>query len=243
MALDVAAAYEQTHEHLTALVRGLDDIALATPVPATPDWSVRDVIAHLAGVARDTVRGDASDLYGAVVDRSSLPSLDARTSDQVAARKETPIEALLAEWAQEVALVMPILRGDEASPIPAPFADRMLVTDAATHAQDVRGALAMAGDRDSLGVSVAFSSYAGGLHLRLAGSGIPALRIAYGGKERVLGDGEPGTTVRAERYELYRAMAGRRSRAQILAYDWDGDPEPYVPLIPAYGERADDLEE
>ena len=92
-------------------------------------------------------------------------------------------------------------------------------------------------------MSVAFSSYAGGLHLRLAGSGLPALRIAYGAKERVLGDGEPAATVAAERFELYRAMGGRRSRAQILAYDWSGDPEPYLPLIPAYGERADDLEE
>jgi hypothetical protein len=119
----------------------------------------------------------------------------------------------------------------------------MLVTDVASHAQDVRGALRTPGDRDSLGVSVAFTSYAGGLHLRLAGSGIPALRIAYGAKERVLGDGEPVTTVTAERWELYRAMGGRRSRRQILAYDWKGDPEPYLPLIPAYGERTDDLEE
>ena len=205
MPLDVATAYEQTHQHLVALVRGLDGPALATPVPATPDWSVRDVIAHLSGVARDTVRGEAWEVYGAVVDRSSMPSLDARTSEQVAAGRETPFEALLDEWATEVEMVLPVLRGDEASPIPAPFADRMLVTDAATHAQDVRGALAMPGDRDSLGVSVAFASYAGGLHLRLAGSGIPALRIAYGAKERILGDGEPGATVTADRYELYPA--------------------------------------
>jgi hypothetical protein len=28
------------------------------------------------------------------------------------------------------------------------------------------------------------------------------------------------------------------SRDQILPIDWDGDPSPYLPLIPAYGERS-----
>jgi hypothetical protein len=42
---------------------------------------------------------------------------------------------------------------------------------------------------------------------------------------------------------MFRALAGRRSRDQILAMAWDGDPEPYLPMIPAYGERLDRLVE
>jgi hypothetical protein len=154
-----------------------------------------------------------------------------------------PIEAVLEEWATQAALLLPILTGERPPAVAAPFADRMVVTDLATHAQDVRGALGRIGDRDSLGVSAAFSSYAGGLHLRLAALGVPALRLHYGEKERVVGDGEPVATVTAERFELYRALAGRRSRRQILRYEWTGDPGPYLPIIPAYGERADDLVE
>jgi uncharacterized protein (TIGR03083 family) len=243
MPLDLAVAYAQTHRSLTALVRELDRSALATQVPATPDWSVRDVVAHVTGVALDAVRGEGWEVYGVIVDRSALGRLDERTAEQVDARRDVPFDAVLDEWAGLVAELAPVLRGERLGPARAPFADRMLATDLATHAQDVRGALAMPGDRDSMGVSAAFSSYAGGLHLRLSGSGLPALRIVYGEKDRVLGDGEPGAAVAADRFELYRAMAGRRSRRQILAYTWTGDPEPYVPMIPAYGERLTDLVE
>jgi uncharacterized protein (TIGR03083 family) len=241
--LDLARAYEETHDRLAALVRELNPEALATPVPATPAWSVRDVVAHLTGVAADCVSGDGWEVYGAVVQRSVLAALDARTATQVEDRRTVPIDEVLDEWATQTALLLPVLSGEQPPAVAAPFADRMVVTDVATHAQDVRGALGRPGDRDSLGVGAAFSSYAGGLHLRLSSSGIPALRLRYGDKERVAGDGEPAATVAAERFELYRALAGRRSRNQILAFDWSGDPEPYLPIIPAYGERADDLVE
>jgi hypothetical protein len=48
-------------------------------------------------------------------------------------------------------------------------------------------------------------------------------------------------TLSGERYELLRSLTGRRSRRQIEALDWEGDREPYVGMIPAYGEREDDI--
>ena len=79
--------------------------------------------------------------------------------------------------------------------------------------------------------------------MKLAAAGLPPLRLRYGGKERIIGDGEPAAIVSADRYELVRALSGRRSRDQILAYEWEGDPWPYVDLIPAYGPRTDALVE
>jgi uncharacterized protein (TIGR03083 family) len=241
--LDLERAYEETHASLVALVRDLDEDALAVPVPATPAWSVRDVIAHLAGVAGDCVTGDGWEVYGAVVERSALEALDARTASQVETRRDVSFDSVLEEWAGLTAQLLPVLSGARPPAVAAPFADRMVATDLATHAQDVRGALDRPGDRESLGVSAAFSSYAGGLHLRLSGSGVPALRLRYGGKERVVGDGDPAATVSADRFELYRALAGRRSTRQILAFEWSGDPGPYLALIPAYGVRDEDLVE
>jgi len=58
-----------------------------------------------------------------------------------------------------------------------------------------------------------------------------------------VGEGALGATLTASRWELLRVVAGRRSRAQIAVLDWIGDPEPYLALLPAYGERTDDLVE
>ena len=58
-----------------------------------------------------------------------------------------------------------------------------------------------------------------------------------------LGAGDPGATVRASRFEVLRAMGGRRSADQVLAYGWDGDPTPYVALMSSYASRAEPLVE
>ncbi|MFC6343765.1 maleylpyruvate isomerase N-terminal domain-containing protein [Nocardioides hankookensis] len=41
--------YRANVDAVSHLVGDLDDAALATTVPASPDWTVHDVIAHLAG--------------------------------------------------------------------------------------------------------------------------------------------------------------------------------------------------
>jgi hypothetical protein len=87
------------------------------------------------------------------------------------------------------------------------------------------------------------AGYCFGVDYRLRALGLPALELRYDGKERTLGEGPPAASVTAERWELLRVLAGRRSRDQIAALDWSGDPAPYLPLLPAYGERADALVE
>lgn len=65
----------------------------------------------------------------------------------------------------------------------------------------------------------------------------------FGEKSDVAGDGEPGATVKTNRFEFFRAMSGRRSPDQIRAYEWDGDPEPYIPFFYPYGIREEALVE
>jgi hypothetical protein len=45
---------------------------------------------------------------------------------------------------------------------------------------------------------------------------------------RRLGDGVPQATVTAPKFELFRALSGRRSLDQIQAFSWDGDAKPYL---------------
>jgi uncharacterized protein (TIGR03083 family) len=54
---DWAQLYRDHAAAVSALALGLSDDELATTVPATPAWTVRDVIAHLAGSASDVVTG------------------------------------------------------------------------------------------------------------------------------------------------------------------------------------------
>jgi hypothetical protein len=45
----------------------------------------------------------------------------------------------------------------------------------------------------------------------------------------------------APAFELERALSGRRSRAQIAAFQWEGNAGPYQPLIPHMGPSKFDI--
>lgn len=57
MSFDFRAIYRSHRERLTALVVSLDDDVLASTVPATPLWTVKDAFAHVTGVASDYTTG------------------------------------------------------------------------------------------------------------------------------------------------------------------------------------------
>lgn len=54
---DWAAVYGECVDATVALAQSLSTEQLGATVPATPQWSVRDVLGHAAGVAGDTVAG------------------------------------------------------------------------------------------------------------------------------------------------------------------------------------------
>lgn len=115
--------------------------------------------------------------------------------------------------------------------------DIVVVIDLRVHADDVAGALGLAQHAGGPSAGIALAGYCFGVDYRIGSLGLPALSVRDGSRERVLGEGPPAATVRGDRWELLRAFAGRRSRSQIRAMDWLGDPDPYLALIPAYGER------
>jgi uncharacterized protein (TIGR03083 family) len=235
--------YVETQERLLAAAAAADP---ATRVPACPDWTVHDVVAHVAGLASDVVNGAMPmfDLLEQWRDDTVADVRDAMTAKQVAARADETVAGIGADWRAVTPALRALMRGETPAGegVPA-FIDMILVTDLTVHEQDVRDALELPAVRDAAGVGIGLATYGFGVGYRITALGLPALRLSYDGKERVLGDGEPGATVTAEKWELFRAFAGRRSRAQIAAYDWTGDAGPYLGLIPAYGERVDDLVE
>ena len=84
---DLSVVYGETRERVTRLVLSLAEEELVRKVPACTEWSVRDLVAHLTGVAADWMSG-AVDGYGT----------EAWTSVQVASRAGNSLEQILEEW-------------------------------------------------------------------------------------------------------------------------------------------------
>jgi uncharacterized protein (TIGR03083 family) len=223
---DYGLLYAATRERVTTMVRELDDAALRTPVRACPGWTVHDVVAHFAGAVTDALAGRLEGVGG-----------DAWTAAQVEARRDVPVADMLDEWAGASPQFEDALRA-----IGPPLAGTA-VSDAFQHEQDIRGTLDLQGGRDLDLMLASIESYATGLGPRLQQRGLAPLRLEAGAHEFMAGDGEPGATVIAEPFELTRALGGRRTVEEVRRLHWDGDAEPYVPLVSAYGVPATSLGE
>jgi uncharacterized protein (TIGR03083 family) len=241
--MDVTDAYAEVQDRFVTAVTadGVDD---QTPVPACPGWSVHDVLAHHVGVVSGLGSGDLlgftrfPDLLEQWRDPEVAAQRDAMTARQVQLRRGRPVDELVEEWRSAVDVVFPMMRGETPFPVnTAAFASAVLINDVVVHEGDVRAALGLPRAPDSVALSMALRGYAFSLGLRIASVGLAPLVLAYAGKELALGgDGTRGARVTADRHDLVRAMAGRRTEEQIRSLSWDGDPTPYLPVLSEYGQ-------
>jgi uncharacterized protein (TIGR03083 family) len=118
---DWGTLYRDHVDAVAALARSLSDDELATTVPASPAWTVRDVLGHLAGVADDSLTGRTDGAPG--------PEWTGR---QVAERAALPVSDVVAELESHVDAMAAAADGAER---PA------MVWDIATHHADLHEAL------------------------------------------------------------------------------------------------------
>ena len=95
---DYAAASASLRARVADLVTTATPAQLAAHPPATPDWTVHDVLAHLVGVT--------GDILGGVVDGIGT---DPWTQAQVDARRDRSVAELLAEWTENAPQVEPMI--------------------------------------------------------------------------------------------------------------------------------------
>ena len=233
---DLSLLYRDTQARLAALIAGLDATALGTPVPACPGWSVQDVVAHELAITEDALAG-----------RLTGPPDDEETAAQVARFRGHDIGDMLATWAQTT---------PPFSDVVGAFGIWPAVIDLASHEQDIRGALGRPGERDSKVVRVC-----AGAVLSVLAPPVP-VRITVEDAEFRAGPGEgaefqagpgEGAEFRAgpgegaelglvtTRFEALRWRMGRRSRAQMAAFDWSGDPAPVLDHLVVFGPSATDI--
>jgi uncharacterized protein (TIGR03083 family) len=185
----------------------VQDVA-ATRIPACPDWTVHDVVAHLGGVADDVLAGNVAD--------AGRPTW---TAAQVQARHDVALEVLLDRWVAATTRMGPAAAGPAAT---------QMTMDALTHELDLRQALAAPLPDVDLTPALEWlvARFDGVLRRRQ----LPCLRIV------ATGPGEPGkwllpgTTadegaardpqvaqLAGSQVDLLRSLTGRRTREQVLA--------------------------
>lgn len=213
----LADLYAEGRDRFIDVVSGLDDVVAATLVPTCPAWSVKDAVAHVTGICADILAG-----------RLDGVATDAWTAAQVDARRGIAIAGVIAEWQETGPQVDAIIDGFGP-------AGEQLLTDLTTHEYDVRYALGRPGRRDlpvfELAVDFTLTHLADRL---VADSGSAPIEVRSAGRIwKVGGDGEPGTTLTAEPFDILRMVTGRRSTAQVKAMDWSADPSPWLPAFEA----------
>jgi len=177
------------------VVRGLDDDAVVAPVPTCPGWSVHDLLAHLAGSSTDVVRGET--------EGAATPPWTAR---QVAERRRSPTDALLAEWSANVETVAATC--ERPTPNPA--------WDVTVHLDDLREALGLPpaprteGWGEVLGAALGFLERRAGVTVSIGEDGP-----------------DPGSTTWhvATAYGLWRGLFSRRGRGSLEREVLRGDVE------------------
>jgi uncharacterized protein (TIGR03083 family) len=221
----LVAAHRDGRERIIALLRDVDPADADRPVPACPGWRVRDVAAHLAGIADDVLHG-----------RTEGVATDPWTARQVDARRHRSLADTLDEWSGTGPAFEALL-----ARLPEP-PDRVII-DQWSHEQDLRGALGRPGAGASASALLTRGLLADSLGPRLVEAGAPTLRLVTEDDDRVFGPGEPAATLTVTWFELARALLGRRSRAQWRSFAWLGDPEPFVEVLPIFGPAEADLVE
>lgn len=213
--------YRHARRRIGALVTALTTDQLRTPVPATPGWTVHELLAHLVGGAADVAAGRIDDAGS-----------DEWTQRHVGERRGRPVSDLLAEWdrvgpAVEAALAGPEIIGPN------------LAADAICHESDLHEALGL-GRVEREHWQPFLDAMMRHLHRRLRHSTAVMIHDDQG-RQWNCGSGEPITALRVDGYELLRATYSRRSRRQITAWDWT--PAPDLQLIERlgyFGYRDDD---
>jgi hypothetical protein len=110
------------------------------------------------------------------------------------------------------------------------------VIDVASHEQDIRGAVGQPGARDT----AVIRQLAGRL-IAVLRPPVPVRVTCEGTQVRVGPDGEPALGLTTTWYEAFRWRMGRRSRSQLAALDWAGDPAPVLDYLVVFGPAAADI--
>ncbi len=210
--MDEIEEWTRAQARVIELTQGLSAVQAAVPVPACPDWTVRELLAHVIGLDADVLADAEDDDHNAVW-----------TQAQVDARAGRSVAELLAEWRPMT------------GPMQAWMAERGTrpMGDVVIHEQDLRGALGAPGARDTPGLAVLRERFAGRVVGAVQAAGLAPVALV-GGSWRT-GPEDAQVVVSASDFDLARAVLSRRSAAQLRSWTTRGDVDPYLACFQTLG--------
>jgi uncharacterized protein (TIGR03083 family) len=222
---DVGQAYCEIRERVTELCTGLSPQDWERVTPHCPDWTIRETLAHLAGVVDDGINGNLEGV-----------ATEPWTAAQIAKRADKSGDEILEEWNTWAPFVE-----DRATNVGLGFAQ--MVFDAVTHEQDLRFALGKPGARDSTALRIGIFFFQRRLPGNAEQAGVICPQIIVDGTP-LFADPAPGAlTLAAPMFDVIRAIGSRRTLDEIASLNWSGDPRavmsallPFAPPATALGE-------
>lgn len=224
--VDTGELYERTRQRFITVVRDASPADLERIVEPTPDWRVRDVLAHVVGITADLNALD----FGP-------GNADDWTARQVEIRRRRTIGEITAEWDREAP------KFEEGLGLLGYSIGAHYVADLHAHLQDVHMTLGLPAMGDPETVLVALDFYLESLDETLREQPVGALEIVTGGERHVAGSGDVCASLSADPFEVLRALSGRRSLAQVLSLEWTGDARAIAPRLSRYPLPERDLGE
>lgn len=224
----LADVYRAERHALLALAQTLTAEQAASMTQACPAWSIKDVYAHLAGIASDILSGNTE---GAAT--------EAWADGHVADRADRSFAEIIEEWATAGDGVSDVM--DEAGEF-FPF---QLFVDQWTHGWDIRAALGevAAATPDMSAYEHFLDDFFANMQGRMP-DGLAALTLDVAGRSFEMGTGPAVGTLELDLFEYARISMGRRSQAQLAALPWpDGieDLAPYVELLVVWSVNDNDI--
>jgi uncharacterized protein (TIGR03083 family) len=213
--------YRKARARVADLSATLSDEQLQAQVPATPQWTAHELLAHLVGCAADAASGRVDGAPG-----------EQWTARHVAERRHCSAGELLVEWDS-------IGPAAESTLTEAQIFGPNMAADVTCHESDLHEALRLPRvDREHwqpfLEVMMLY------VRKQLQHNATVLIRDEEG-QQWSCGSGEPTTLLRADGYELLRAAHSRRSRSQIAAWDWTPTAVTHViERFGFFGPRDDD---
>jgi hypothetical protein len=205
-------AYARTRERIIAVLETTSDDERARIVPACPDWTVHQLLAHCVSIPAALSSG-----------RRPTGDLGDWLSELVAERDDQSTSSLHDEWRGLDAELDALLSGGAA----------LLFGDLAIHEHDFRGALARP-DHAALEVEEILPRTVAAFSKPLREAGLAPLEVCCGDRVWRSHDGEPGWTLIVDPWEAVRAVNSRRTADELRALPSRGDADPYLPILDAH---------
>ena len=226
--LDLPAHYARVRASLIDLAASITDAQANTIVPASPEWTIRDVFAHLAGSNADVLAG-----------RLEGVTTDPWTQRQVEERSDLSLFEIASEWSSHAPAIDALLEqlGDAM--------DVRLYIDQWTHAQDIAAALGHPLERDPQFVTWLGQISASTMVARAAKRAPGPISIAHGGVTTGdIGDADVWAELTTDDFTLGRVLVGRRSAAQLNKLDWrteGAEPSDWFSSMVVFSISDDDI--